>query len=97
MYMSERFGAWQVGDDPVKGEAEFKLFIPDRSKDATQYQASRIVGGRPVPDFGDAKIASIRVVGSFQSFLGQTNWDFLSAPMMTPADHPKGLVWSTIR
>ena len=82
MYMSERFGAWQVGDDVAKGPAEFKLFIPDRSKDPAQYLAERIVGGQPVPDFGDAKIASVRVAGSFQSFLGQPDWDFDAAPLM---------------
>jgi pullulanase/glycogen debranching enzyme len=93
MYMAERFGAWQIGDDPARGAAEFKIFIPGRAKDPTQYQPSRIVDGHPVPDFGDAKIASIRVAGSFQSRLGQLDWSFGSAPAMTREDHPKGSVW----
>jgi 1,4-alpha-glucan branching enzyme len=94
MYMSERFGAWQVGDDPDGGEAEFRLFIPDRSKDPDQYQPSRTIAGQPVPDFGDAKISSVQVAGSFQSLLGQANWDFLSAPAMTRTSHPRGAVWT---
>src|SRR5262249_9565575 len=93
MYMSERFGAWQVGDDTAKGEAEFKIFIPDRDKDGSQHQPARVVGGSPVPDFGQAKIASIRVAGSFQSLLGQADWDFDAAPTMIREEHPKGSEW----
>jgi glycosidase len=93
MYMTERFGAWQVGDDPTQGEAEFKIFVPDRTKDPTQYQASRIVDGRAVAGFGDAKIASLRVSGSFQSRLGQHDWDFDAAPLLVREEHPKGTAW----
>jgi hypothetical protein len=31
-YMDERFGAWQVGNDPNQGAVQFKLFFPDRAK-----------------------------------------------------------------
>ena len=27
-YMANRLGAWQVGDDPAQGAAEFKIFSP---------------------------------------------------------------------
>ncbi len=27
-YMANKLGAWQAGDDPVKGSAEFKIFFP---------------------------------------------------------------------
>ena len=28
LYMSERCGAWQVGDDPERGEVQFRVFLP---------------------------------------------------------------------
>jgi glycosidase len=93
MYMAERFGAWQVGDGVDSGPAEFKVFIPDRAKDPAQYQASRVVGGQPVAGFGDPRIASIRVAGSFQSKLGQPDWNFEAAPVLKREEHPKGSVW----
>ena len=30
MYMTERFGAWQIGDDVDRGRAEVKVFIQSR-------------------------------------------------------------------
>jgi 1,4-alpha-glucan branching enzyme len=93
MYMAERFGAWQVGDGVDGGPAEFKVFIPDRVKDPAQFQASRLVGGQPVAGFGDSRIVSIRVAGSFQSKLGQPDWSFEAAPVLKREEHPKGAVW----
>jgi len=97
MYMLEKFGAWQVGTDPDQGAVEFNLFFPDRNCDPSQYEATRWVergGARwQVTDFGDPKIESIRVVGSFQHHLGLTDWDETSAPALTRQSHPKGWVW----
>jgi hypothetical protein len=87
MYMSEHFGAWQVGNDPNQGAVEFKLFFPDRSKDSSQYEDK---GGT----YGDPQIASIQVVGDFQAKLGQPAWDIGQAPKMQKVAHPKGWVWT---
>lgn len=98
MYMSERFGAWQIGDDEAKGAASFKIFFPDRARDPSQYEETRWIERagrrRQVADFGDPKIESIRVGGTFQSFLGQENWDWNSAPQLSRQPHDKGWVWS---
>src|SRR5215216_3034639 len=94
MYMTEKFGAWQVGDDAKSGKAEFKIFFPDRAKDNSQYEASRKdSAGNLVPDFGDPKIVSLQVAGSFQKHLSGSEWDFDSAPSLIKEDHPKGSVW----
>ena len=54
--MSERFGAWQVGEDPGKGVVQFKLFFPDRNKAPEQYEA------RPGQStYGDPQIMAIRL------------------------------------
>jgi 1,4-alpha-glucan branching enzyme len=91
MYMSERFGAWQVGDDPDRGRVEFKIFIPDRAKESSQYEATRKdSAGKLVPDFGDPKIASIQVAGDFQ----KNEWNFATAPSLKRKAHEKGWVWS---
>jgi 1,4-alpha-glucan branching enzyme len=88
-YMSEHFGAWQVGDDPDKGAIEFKLFFPDRAKAPLQYEA------RPGQhSYGDPQIAAIRVVGDFMPALGLSSWDWANGPAMTKTDHPKGAVWT---
>ena len=89
MYMAERFGAWQVGNATDRGRAEFSLFFPDRQRAPEQFEAR---DGRP--SYGDPRIASIRVAGSFQHHLGQQDWDFDHAPTLTRRDHPKGSVWS---
>jgi 1,4-alpha-glucan branching enzyme len=89
VYMTERFGAWQVGDDPAQGPAEFKIFFPDAAKDPTQYQP------RPhQPTYGDPRIAAVRVVGDFMEHLGLPNWDPGQAPGMTRQPHPKGWAWA---
>lgn len=92
MYMSEKFGAWPVGSDRQRDQAEFKLFFPDRTKDFTQYQAAP-EDGRVVADYGDPQIVSIQVAGTFQAHLGQKNWDFAAAPLLTREPHPKGWQW----
>src|SRR4051812_44158430 len=94
MYMTEKFGAWQVGDDAEGGEAEFKIFFPDRAKDILQYEAARKdSAGKLVADFGDPKIVSIQVAGSFQKHLSGSEWDFASAPSLAKEEHAKGWVW----
>lgn len=93
MYMSERFGAWQVGGDAKSGPVEFKLFFPDRTHDAAQYAAVP-EDGHPVADYGNPRITSIQVAGNFQQALLQKNWDFAAAPQLIKQPHPKGWVWS---
>jgi 1,4-alpha-glucan branching enzyme len=94
MYMEERFGAWQVGTDTDHGQIEFKLFLPDRARDSTQYNETRANDlGENVTGFGDPQIVSIQVAGDFQSHLGQDNWDFASAPALLKEEHAKGWVW----
>jgi 1,4-alpha-glucan branching enzyme len=92
MYMSEKFGAWQVGSNRQQDQAEFKLFFPDRSKDPTQYEAAP-EDGHATSHYGDPQIASIQVAGTFQARLGQANWDFVAAPKLIKEAHPKGWVW----
>jgi 1,4-alpha-glucan branching enzyme len=88
-YMSEQFGAWQVGEDSDQGAVEFKLFFPDRAKSPSQYEA------RPGhPTYGDPQITGIRVVGDFMSKLGLTDWDWANGPVMTKTSHAKGSVWT---
>jgi 1,4-alpha-glucan branching enzyme len=98
LYMTERFGAWQIDGDEQRGAVEFKLFFPDRDRDQSQYEATRSIerdgGSEAVPDFGDPKIQSIRVAGSFQRHLGQTAWDYANAPALERRQHPKGSVWT---
>lgn len=98
MYMTERFGAWQAGGDEQGGAVEFKLFFPDSARDPSQYEATRFIdrGNRreEVPDFGDPKIASIRVAGTFQPHLGHSNWDFASAPQLERQPHARGWLWT---
>jgi 1,4-alpha-glucan branching enzyme len=98
MYMTERFGAWQVGDDEQRGAVEFKLFFPDRARDASQYEATRFVDRvderGQVPDFGDPRIESIRVAGTFQAHIGQSDWNFAAAPELVRQPHAKGWVWT---
>jgi glycosidase len=88
-YMQERFGAWQIGSDPLKGKVEFKIFFPDNNVDASQYETS----GKPV-NYGNPQITSIQVIGDFQAAMGQTPWDATVAPQMTQNSHPQGKVWS---
>jgi pullulanase len=75
--MYETFGTNVSG-----GTVQFQLFFPDSSRDASQY----VRGGLP-------KIAQIRVVGDFQSQLGQSDWDPTTGPLMTQEAHPKGWLY----
>lgn len=63
----------------VDPDVEFRLFFPDAAKDPSQYQN----GGLP-------RITEIRVTGTFQA----TPWDLQTAPLMTPTDHPSGVLYS---
>jgi hypothetical protein len=96
--MTERFGAWQVGDDEHRAAVEFKLFFPDRARDTSQYEATRFVdrgdAREEVQDFGNPRIESVAVAGTFQSHLGQQNWAFTAAPQLQLTPHPKGWLWS---
>ena len=76
--MYENFGP-QVDANRVT----FKLFFPDKAKDPLQYGR----GGLP-------RIKKIQVTGTFQSQIGQNNWDNINAPEMTLEDHPKGLLYT---
>jgi 1,4-alpha-glucan branching enzyme len=89
LYMDERFGAWQVGDDSEQGAVEFKVFFPDRNKDPGQYEAHA-----DRPTYGDPQIAGIQVVGDFMAVLGLTTWDWANGPALTRTPHAKGWVWT---
>ncbi len=75
LYMQEKFGSWQVGNDESKGKVEFKIFFPDADIDPAQYDKS----GKPV-NYGNPEIRSIQVIGDFQKHLKQAAWDKASAP-----------------
>src|ERR1700732_2780054 len=83
-YMDERFGAWQVGDDPNQGAVQFKLFFPDRAKSSSQY-----VAHPNKPNYGNPQIASIRVVGDFMRSLGLQSWIGSIAPPLLRDRIPK--------
>ncbi len=103
LYMKERFGSWQIGTDPHKGKVEFKLFFPDISRDPSQYNLDDwkykkldkngkeidVVEPKP-PNYGKTNIASIQVIGDFQS----SPWDKATAPAMTKSSHAKGTLWT---
>jgi glycosidase len=76
--MYESFGA-VVTDRSV----EFRLFFPDKAKDAKQYDR----GGLP-------RIKRLQVCGNFQSKIGSQDWTPASAPVMTLSDHPSGMLYS---
>jgi 1,4-alpha-glucan branching enzyme len=76
--MYEGFGA--VVDEPA---VEFRLFLPDSDVDPTQYTR----GGSP-------RIRSVRVVGDFQTRLGQTAWDETSGLVLDRQPHPNGWLYS---
>jgi 1,4-alpha-glucan branching enzyme len=74
----EQFGAVVSGQS-----VEFRLFIPDNTRDPSQY----VRGGSP-------RIRSIQVTGTFQPKIGQTAWDVDTAPLLTRNPHPKGWLYS---
>lgn len=100
--MSERFGSWQIGNDSSGGQVQFKIFFPDIAADPSQYittnttftENNEVQTFVKPPEYGDPQIDSIKVIGDFQTELGQTAWDISTAPNMTKAPHPKGAVWS---
>jgi glycosidase len=96
MYMQEKFGAFQVGNDETKGAIEFKIFFPDRAVSPDQYHAQpQDVPDHtpPVEGYGDPQIEFIKVVGDFQAHLGQAPWDGAAAPAMVRENHPKGFLF----
>ena len=94
MYVDEKFGSWQTDKDPQEGAVQFKIFIPDNSKDPSQYVSRRDPSGNPLPSYGDPRIKSVQVVGDFQGKLGQSPWDPAAAPHMQRGSHPKGWAWT---
>lgn len=46
------------------------------------------------PKGADPHVASIRVAGTFQTQLGQTDWDWTNAPLLAPSNDPEGVIWS---
>ena len=76
--MYEQFGARVTGPDVT-----FRLFFPDNSVDPSQY----VRGGTP-------HISSIRVLGTFQPALGETNWETSGGVALTPAPHTHGVLYS---
>jgi pullulanase len=77
--MYEQFGARVAGSSVT-----FRLFFPDNSVDASQYDR----GGGP-------HIRSIRVLGTFQSAIGETDWDVDGGIALTPGPHTHGVLYST--
>jgi 1,4-alpha-glucan branching enzyme len=75
--MYEGFGA--VVQEP---RVTFRLFLPDNTRDPTQYARG-----------GDSHITSIRAIGDFQQEIGQTNWDSASGLTLNKKPHPKGWLW----
>ena len=76
--MYEQFGAHISGST-----VEFRLFFPDASRDASQYRR----GGLP-------RIHTVRVVGTFQTHLGQAAWDPLSGSLLVRKPHVKGWLYT---
>jgi hypothetical protein len=79
--MYESFG-FQI--DKTTGEQSVSLFIPDNAVDPTQY-----VRGGP------SRIASVALVGDFQSIVapGATDWDAADGLELTKEAHAGGAVW----
>jgi pullulanase/glycogen debranching enzyme len=76
--MYEAFGAVVTGSS-----VEFRLFFPDKDKDASQYDRGGLPG-----------IKKVQVCGNFQSHNGARDWTAASAPVMTLNDHPKGILYT---
>jgi len=76
--MYERFGASVSGRN-----VRFQLFFPDTAIDPSQY----VRGGTP-------HIRSIRVLGTFQSALGEVAWDTAGGVILALGTHPHGLLYS---
>jgi pullulanase len=75
--MYEKFGAVVQGS-----RVEFKLFLPDNTRDPSQY----VRGGSP-------RIRQIHVRGDFQSAAGSRNWQFDDRFKMQRVEHPNGWLY----
>ncbi len=94
-YINERFGAWQVGSDAARGKVEFKIFFPGPSLfDSTNTTFGDKLEYRKPASYGNPEIASIKIVGDFQTELGSIPWDTTTAPLMVKSAHPEGTQWS---
>jgi pullulanase len=76
--MYEQFGAVVQGP-----RVEFNLFLPDNTRDPTQY----VRGGSP-------RIKRIHVRGDFQGVAGSQNWHFDNNFEMKKTEHPNGWLFS---
>lgn len=76
--MYENFGAIVI-----RSSVTFKLFFPDNTVDAHQYQR----GGLP-------NIKQLRVTGTFQSESGGVNWDYTRAPVLERMPHTNGWLYT---
>lgn len=86
-----QFGAWKLDETALRSAVRFSIFFPERSKDSTQYEDRPDVAGG---HYGDPRIKSIQVLGTFQDQLGQKNWDITGASQLTRSDMTKGSVWT---
>lgn len=94
-YMTQRCGAWQVGNNATKGAVEFKIFLPDPDRCPTQFDKDALPEHRKSQtEYGRPRIKSIRVAGSFQKCLGQQNWDFHGGPALVEQAIAQGSMWS---
>jgi 1,4-alpha-glucan branching enzyme len=104
MYMSaadRQFGAWRLDDDAASSAVRFSIFIPDRARDPAQYAAQPVEPPRDahgvaiaIERYGDPRIASIHVVGDFQTALGRgADWTAHPANALARTPHASGWVW----
>ncbi len=86
---SRQFGAWRLDDEAQTCPVKFSLFFPDRTKDPGQFRE------RPeIANYGDPRIKSIHVIGTFQEQLGQTNWTKDDANALQREENSKGFSWT---
>src|SRR5437879_5087330 len=99
--MDRQFGAWRLSDVAPSSGVRFSIFLPDRGRDATQHaeqpaEPPRDIRGNAlvIEGYGNPRIASIHVVGDFQTELGQpANWQLQGANALARTGHPSGSVW----
>ena len=87
-YMSERFGAWQVGDDPDKG-GPFKLF----SRIGTRRPSNTRRGPASLPT-ATRRSRQSAWSEDFMSALGLSDVGLGEWAAMTKTSHAKGTVWT---
>ena len=78
--MQEKFGAVAQGL-----RVEFNLFLPDNTRDSSQY----VRGGSP-------RIRQIHVRGDFQSVAGSQNWQLDDKFKMQKLEHPNGWLYQLL-